>query len=160
MWPQWRLIRSAIVIGTLGAADMATWYFKANDTTMRGMPFDERIPIVVRNKMNLFYSVSQVLATMNCLFSNNIDTPFLVLFPIQIAAFLMTLVKKGYLSTTGWHVLYSLALGLNYAHAFYLGKLVGSYNYWRLALLFCLLRFEFRFNKYLLWIPISLLKVH
>ena len=80
-----------------------------------------------------------------------------ILFPIQIAAFLMTLVRKQIISPLSWHVLYAGSLGLNYLHSllaldnlpvgFYLG-----------CLLFCLMRFRYRWNKYFLWTLIGLVQ--
>ena len=157
-------VRCLITLATSVLADMVTKYYRNNDTTMRGMPFSDNIPNWFRAQINTFYSVSQVLATMNMVFGRTIDSPFVVLFPIQIAAFLMTCVRKGLIGADGWHGLYSIALLLNYWYGWFsqgagrpwfLEILEhGIPSYWKWAILFCVYRFHFNVNKYLLWMPI------
>lgn len=154
-WP-----RAAVVLATIVCADIATMLYKPDQTTMRGMPYPDGTPDFIKRAMNRFYSVSQVLATMNMLFTKNPDVPFLVMFPIQLAAFLMTLVRKGYLGALGWHVLYSGALGINFVHASMMCSVVGSWNYIRLAAIFCILRFDLYFNKYALWVAMCWIAVY
>lgn len=155
VWP-----RVAVVIATIIGADVSTLLYKPDNTTMRGMPYPDGTPEVVKRLMNRFYSVSQVLATMNMLFTSNPDVPLLVMFPIQLAAFLMTLVRKGYLGALGWHVLYSAALLTNYVHAAMYCSLGGSWNYIRLSAMFCILRFDLSFNKYVLWAVVSCIAMY
>jgi len=155
--------RAITVISTLILADLATLYTRTSSTTMRGMPFDERIPPLAKSAINFFYSVSQVLATLNMMDSDTIDKPFIILFPIQIAAFLMTCVRKGFLSANGWHVLYAASLGMNYVHAFYIrsSPTAVSYSanslheYCAICAFFCFARFYLKINKYILWLIIS-----
>ena len=98
--------------------------------------------------VNMYYSVSQVFATLIVLLQPDLSRLFLVLFPIQIAAFLMTLVRKGMLSPAGWHSLYSLSLGLNYVYGIYASMNPLMYP---AAVFFCVSRFGFHINKYVLW---------
>jgi hypothetical protein len=107
-------LRGVVVIITMLLADWITRSFKEQGTTMRGMPFPEYIPENIRDNVNTYYSVSQLCATAQILFSYRLDELFLVLFPIQIAAFLMTCVRKSIISAGAWHFYYALALGLNY----------------------------------------------
>lgn len=144
------LTRYANVIGTIVLADLATKHYQATNTTMRDMPFPDWVSQRSRNRLNLYYSISQVLATAGLLFSPSMERALFILFPIQIAAFLMTLVRKRMLSPLGWHVLYASALGLNYIH----GALAQDslpLVFYIASLIFCVLRFRFRVNKYLLW---------
>jgi hypothetical protein len=144
------LTRFVNVFGTIVLADLATHYYAATKTTMRDMPFPDWVSQRARDRLNLYYSVSQVLATAGLLFSPSMDRAFFILFPIQIAAFLMTLVRKRMLSPLGWHVLYAISLGLNYVHgAFALDALPALF--YITSLVFCILRFRYRVNKYLLW---------
>lgn len=147
--------RVCIVIGTFLGADIVTYFLK-KDTTMRGMPFSDKVPIGFRKGLNTFYSVSQVMATMNTMISPNIDSSFVILFPIQIAAFLMTCVRKGLIGADGWHILYTLSLLLNYSNGLYCynGDLWGMLNYCFFVFSFCLLRFKFNINKYILWFTV------
>lgn len=146
-------VRKCIVLGTLIGADIVTHFLK-KDTTMRGMPFSDRVSPLFRKNLNTFYSVSQVMATMNTMNSHNIDSPFLILFPIQIAAFLMTCVRKGLLGADGWHILYTISLLLNYVHGIYfsVSDIWGMLRYSAIIFIFCVLRFRFFVNKYILWI--------
>jgi hypothetical protein len=149
--------RFANVLTTMALADLATIYYKVTVTTMRDMPFPDWVSQTTRDRVNLYYSVSQVLATGILLFSPSMERAMFILFPIQIAAFLMTLVRKQIISPLSWHVLYAGSLGLNYLHSllaldnlpvgFYLG-----------CLLFCLMRFRYRWNKYFLWTLIGLVQ--
>jgi hypothetical protein len=142
-----------VVLSTIHLADRTTLYYKRieavpkNDSTMRGMPMpDSWSPITVAS-LNMYYSVSQVLATLGTLIIPGMETHFLILFPIQLAAFLMTCVRKGIITSTTWHVLYAGALGLNYLYwirSIHLPSVV-------VVLIVCLARFVWKVNKYLLW---------
>jgi hypothetical protein len=80
-----------------------------------------------------------------------------ILFPIQIAAFLMTLVRKQIISPLSWHVLYAGALGLNYIHGG-LARDSLPFMFYVCSLAFCVLRFRYRWNKYFLWTLIGLVQ--
>lgn len=144
------LTRYINVIGTIALADLATKYYQATNTTMRDMPFPDWVSKQARDRLNLYYSVSQVLATSGLLVSPSMERAFFILFPIQIAAFLMTLVRKRMLSPMGWHVLYAVSLGLNYIHGALAQDSLPTLFYIA-SLLFCILRFRYRVNKYVLW---------
>lgn len=85
--------RGLIVLITMVLADVITNSFKDQGKTMRAMPFPDYIPNSFRDILNRFYSISQIFATAQMIFSIGLDEAFLVLFPIQIAAFLMTCVR-------------------------------------------------------------------
>jgi hypothetical protein len=152
-----KLARVALVFATLLSADAITAYYKRRalvapeDSTMRGNPFSPGTPALVRRLTNLFYSTSQVFATLNVL-ARGPDSAFLVLLPIQTAPLGMTLVRKGFLSQTGWHVFYAGTLLLNYAYGLTALEHLPPQPLYRLcALAFCLLRFGLNANKYALW---------
>jgi hypothetical protein len=144
------LARYANVIGTIVLADLATKYYQSTNTTMRDMPFPDWVSKQARDRLNMYYSVSQVLATAGLLFSPSMERAFFILFPIQIAAFLMTLVRKRMLSPLGWHVLYAVSLGLNYLHGALARDSLPALFY-AASFVFCVLRFRYRVNKYMLW---------
>lgn len=148
--------RFATVMGTIALADLATKQYKITATTMRDMPFPDWVTQKARTRLNLYYSTSQVFATACLLFSPSVERAYIILFPIQIAAFLMTLVRKGFIGPLSWHVLYSLSLGLNYIHGMFARDALPV-EFYICSLLFCVLRFRFRWNKYLLWGVISLI---
>ena len=151
--------RALVVLGTFLCADWATLHYKPQHTTMRDMPFSDWVPPLAIKSLNCYYSVSQVLATMNMIIRPSMDVVFMTVFPIQIAAFLMTCVRKGVLSADGWHILYALSLGLNYWRGYYVIDGGVRYDYWAMAAAFCVLRFGWRVNKYMLWAPILLYSV-
>jgi hypothetical protein len=97
---------------TMMLADMVTMRHAApGDTTMRGMPFAESIPEHECAKITRFHSRQQISATIFMLWS--METAFSPLFAIQLAALLMTLVRKGFISPNTWHLLYSWSLMVN-----------------------------------------------
>ena len=154
--------RSTIVMLTMVAADYATHYYKEkemvekSDSTMRGNPYPAGTPEWFRKSLNMFYSISQVFATSNILVCG-MGSIFLVLIPIQTSSFLMTLERKGYISQFGWHAWYTAALLLNYMYAIIHGteghaEWFGGVSLYQLTVIgFCLLRFRFNLNKYVLW---------
>ena len=146
------------VLTTMALADLATIYYKVTVTTMRDMPFPDWVSQTTRDRVNLYYSVSQVLATGILLFSPSMERALFILFPIQIAAFLMTLVRKQIISPLSWHVLYAAALGLNYIHGG-LARDSLPFMFYVCSLSFCILRFRYRWNKYFLWTLIGLVQV-
>jgi hypothetical protein len=147
--------RAALVLGAMACADLATRRC-GQGTTMRDMPkgvASER----ARGWMDLFYSVSQVLATMVMLRPRRQSHMFMVLFPIQCSAFLKTLVRKSILGTREWHALYTASLASVYAYGTR-GWMKGGlaveptdWAFWALALAICVLRFRGKVNKYVLW---------
>jgi len=155
-------MRGIIVYLTIVYADKVTDYYKLelkildkNDTTMRRMPYPSYFSNRFMNNLNIFYSISQIFATMNCIFAINIDRVFIILFPIQIAMFLMTLAKKNIITSGGWHFWYSMALITNYIVPLYSNKLyIDNFEkivFFSLSFLFILFRFKYNCNKYLLW---------
>ena len=160
-------LRFATIMITLMCADAVTAYYKkkaANEkefgTTMRSMPFPIGTPDIIRNGVNTFYSVSQVLATMNILYSTNMismERTFMVLFPIQLAPFLMTLVRKSIIRNVDWHLYYGGSLLLNYVHGNYMPLSESFPNiYWLSTATFCIFRFYGGINKYILWLLIGI----
>lgn len=151
-------LKGIIIYITLFTADYTTNYYKKfldkDDTTMRGMPFSESVSLTSRNNINYYYSVSQIIATMTTFYTDELFSHYLILFPIQIAAFLMTCVKKSIISTNTWHILYALSLFLNYINGV---RVAIQFNVYHVLLniifvcIMCYLRFTLRLNKYKLW---------
>jgi hypothetical protein len=145
--------KAAAVFGTLLAADAATAAYKSSHQTMRGMPFPDYVTQRGRDALNAFYSVSQLLATMQMLFCDSIDAAFMVMMPIQMAAFLMTCVRKGLLTSGGWHLWYAAALGSNYLRIVMGGARPPMFRavFAATATAVTVARFGFRANKYVVW---------
>ena len=168
---QWQILhysRGCVALLTLLCADGVTYYYKfkeklleEDDSTMRKMPSPKYFSNKFMKYLNILYSTFQVLATMTCIFSYNIDKVFLVIFPIQLAMFLMTLAKKNIISSGGWHLGYTLALFTSFYCSF--TSKIQKLNYYEsnaylsLTVLFVLLRFKYNVNKYILWSYIILI---
>jgi hypothetical protein len=134
---------------TMLGADLITNYFKKDDnSTMRNMPFPSTITLENKNKITFFNSSMQIGATIFML--NNIDTAFSPLCAIQIAAFLMTLVRKNIIKSVHWHFIYSLLLIINF-FVFYNCNMSIILTDTLSVLLFKFLRFNNKYNKYLCW---------
>ncbi len=91
---------------------------------MRAMPFPEYLDARMKERLNTFYSVCQIFATCQVLFSYHLDEVFAVVWPIQIAALLMTCVRKSIITAGAWHYYYSLSLLSNYV----VGPIAGYFN--------------------------------
>lgn len=110
--------RGAVVLATQAAADAASARFAehraVNGSTIRGMPWPPGAPPALVAAGRVFYSVAQLFAS--CMFvAYRLDTPFAVLWVLQLAAFGMTLCRKGLLSCAQWHAAYAAALAAVFA---------------------------------------------
>lgn len=152
-------IRGPLVLATMGLADSITHYYtnidaiKETETTMRNNPYPSYISPAVSRLYNLMYSTSQVFGTMNIL-CRDIGSIFLIVLPIQIAPFGMTLVKKGIITQAGWHMWYSLAIFANYWYVTTMtrSQTDGVETFYTTSMLFFTIgRFALRKNKYALW---------
>lgn len=147
--------RGPMVLLTMAVADMFTEYYKKNDsikdeTTMRNNPYPNYVSRTLTSAYNLMYSTSQVFGTANILY-RDFNSIFMIILPIQIAPFGMTLVKKGLITQAGWHWWYSLAIFANYLNAYLTTNDVTHTCYLMSVLMFCVCRFYYRMNKYVLW---------
>ena len=139
--------RMGVCFVTMIAADIVT-FFLAKGTTIRNMPYSNHMNDHDRKKIKYHYSRSQVGATL--LMLGTIENCFSPLLAIQLAAFLMTLVRKNIIKGHSFHVGYSLSLWIT-AISF-----LSSSPEWIILVTICnnffsLLRFEFNWNKYILW---------
>jgi len=100
-----------------------------------------------------YYAVSQILALYGILFSNNCETGFLIMFPIQLSTFLMTLVRKNIISNNMWHIVYGISLTLPYITNYH--KIYNDQSNIYISIAFIASRLLFKINKYLnMLIPI------
>jgi len=151
-------MRYLLVVCTMALADVVTFVYiddSNGSTTMRGNAYPMDTPKLLIKSLNYFYSISQVFATLHILFSPSADYAFLVLLPIQLAPFAMTLERKGYINQYMWHVIYILAILPNYIYSginLYQPDLMWSY-----MIFFSVLRFKYKVDKYILW---SIIYIH
>jgi len=147
------LYKMIIIYLTMITADKITEYYNKNDTngtTMKSMPFDDDIPLSLQKQITLSNSSMQISATIFML--NNIDMCFSPLFGIQIASFLMTLVRKSLISSRMWHILYSFSLWINVL--FYLTpKTKMKFIFIQIIMYYIYTQIFFRYkvNKYISW---------
>lgn len=153
MWEnKYQFLRSFIVIIIMICADLTSKHFEENNgTTIRDMPNH----FIYDKYMRLFFSVSQIYGTAQCIWSTKIDQVFIILIPIQIGAFLKTLAKKNIITTNGVNFYYTLLLLSNYIYSrtTNLPELGHLNGYWKHSIVFivCVLRLYYNVNKYFLW---------
>lgn len=137
------------------AADIVTYRFQVDEkTTTRDIPYDTDNKIVkyVNQK---YYAISQLMALYGILVSKNCENGYLIMFPIQLSTFLMTLVRKNIISNNTWHIMYGLSLLIPYITN------VDNLRYNKinvcLSIAFIASRLILRFNKYLNMINLTLM---
>jgi hypothetical protein len=145
--------RMCIIFLTMISADTVTFFYNyknTNGTTIRNMPYDKRVTEETKNSVKIMNSNMQIGATLFML--GNIESAFLPLFAIQIAALLSTLVRKSIISANMWHIIYAISLWVNiglYYNSLTLNYIIIQsicYN------LYTLVFFPYRSNKYMNWI--------
>jgi hypothetical protein len=98
-------------------ADYITVKYNTNEkTTTRDINW-ENIPDNVKRGLKQYYAICQILAINALILTDNdktgsgvMEAAFLVMFPIQLSTFLMTLVRKSIITNIYWHIFYSLSL--------------------------------------------------
>ena len=136
---------------TMISADIVTYKYNQldkNGKTMRNMPFDKDISEEYQKKITSMHSLMQIGATTYML--GNIETSFSPLFAIQLAALLMTLVRKSIISARMWHAIYSLSLWINIILFLNLPIIFIIYQqfvYYAYKMYF----FPYKINKYISW---------
>jgi len=147
-------VRLAFVLIAMKLADVSTEYLRENrkETTTATMPYWSDCPASLQSMIKYFYTHSQFMATTVCLFA---DIPYIlaVAFPIQIASFLMTLVRKNIISAFWYHMFYGSSLLIVYLInasdvKLYPLVLIG------VALIYA--RVNLKLNKYILWTLVAL----
>jgi hypothetical protein len=128
-------------------ADIITNKYQNNNlTTTRDIIYNTENKFLIKLNKN-FYGISQIIATTSILLSKNYETGYFIMFPIQISAFLMTLVRKGIITNNQWHYIYTLSLLFPYIINS-LGIYNSKNNIHLFSLLHILLRFGIKSNKY------------
>ena len=106
--------RAIIIMGTVHIASLITAHYGDCDKrTTNSMPYPPQITLAQQSIIKKWYSLSQFGATVSCLM-NDASINFAPLLAIQMAPLLMTLVRKGKITTWTYHRVYSLSLFLGY----------------------------------------------
>jgi hypothetical protein len=111
---QYYYTRLGIILVHHYLADLITHTYQIEDkTTTRDIPMNTD-NYFIYNISKKFYAISQLVATANLLLSRSYENAFMIMFPIQSSAFLMTLVRKDIISNNQWHLFYILSLSIPY----------------------------------------------
>tara|TARA_B100000902_G_C27322663_1_gene925845 strand:- start:19327 stop:19962 length:636 start_codon:yes stop_codon:yes gene_type:complete len=101
-----------IILGTIYIAEKITYkYGNKKERTTNKMPYPSNITTIEQNKIKLLYTRAQFLATINVITEDPISC-FIPVLAIQIAPFLMTLIRKGKIRCIIYHRVYALTLWL------------------------------------------------
>jgi hypothetical protein len=156
-------------------ADYITLKYNTNDkTTTRDINW-ENIPDNVKRGLKQYYAICQILAINSLILTDNdktgsgvIEAAFLVMFPIQLSTFLMTLVRKSIITNIHWHIFYTLSLVSPYfliintlrsdGDGEYKNKLEIAKVY--LPVLYIIFRLQYNFNKYYLMFHIFIINFY
>lgn len=151
-------------------ADYITAKYNNNDkTTTRDINW-EKIEDNVKIILKKYYAICQIFAINALLLTDNdkfgfgiIESSFLIMFPIQLSTFLMTLVRKGIISNISWHIFYALSLlspfiitinnGKNKINEVDVAKIY-------LTVLYVVFRLQFNMNKYYLMSHVFILNMY
>mmetsp|Transcript_65323 Transcript_65323/g.142323 ORF Transcript_65323/g.142323 Transcript_65323/m.142323 type:complete len:463 (-) Transcript_65323:171-1559(-) len=154
---------AAILIAML-VADTVTRRLRVDsrESTTATMPYWEGSSARTQARFKLFYAYAQILATFGVLSTLNLSWPFIIMLPIQLASLLMTCVRKGALSTRGYHLIYTGSLVVPFLVGlrsnFYLFSLLGLAG----TTVFCIRQLLPRGTtsaKYKLWSTVAVARV-
>jgi len=105
------LVKQALVVATCRAAQWASdRYGDHKNRTTNAMPYPPHVDHETQLVIKEGYALAQFSATSFCLLENDPTAQFLSLVAIQGAAFIMTLVRKGFMSATTYHRVYVIQL--------------------------------------------------
>jgi hypothetical protein len=156
--PFWRHLTvisgSLSILLTQWLADQASRRFQPQEweSTTATMPYWDGCSVKSQKRFKEFYAYCQFMATIACLAVANPAYSFSVMLPIQLASFLMTLVRKGILSAKGYHMLYTASLLMPFGVGFksvgleFLPYLTGAGLLYQLR--------KRGIDKYALWVPL------
>lgn len=149
-------------------ADYITAKYNRNEkTTTRDINW-ENISDNTKAIMKRYYAVCQILAINALILTDNepygsgaVESAFLVMFPIQLSTFLMTLVRKSIISNISWHIFYGLSLLSPFfiiTNTIEKNKLEVAKVY--LPILYIVLRLQYGMNKYYLMFHVFILNMY
>jgi hypothetical protein len=158
----------ALVVSHHLLADYITAKYNRNEkTTTRDINW-ENISDNTRAIMKRYYAVCQILAINALILTDNepygsgaVESAFLVMFPIQLSTFLMTLVRKSIISNISWHIFYGLSLLSPFfiiTNTIEKNKLEVAKVY--LPILYIVFRLQYGMNKYYLMFHVFILNMY
>lgn len=156
-------------------ADYITVKFNINEkTTTRDINW-ENIPDNIKTIIKKYYAICQILAINALILTDNerlgsgaIESAFLIMFPIQLSTFLMTLVRKSIISNISWHIFYGLSLLSPFLIVI---KTINGNNNMNgrnklefakifLPILYIIFRLQYNMNKYYLMLHVFIINMY
>jgi hypothetical protein len=158
----------ALVIAHHLLADYITAKYNTNDkTTTRDINW-ENISERTKAIMKQYYAICQILAINALILTDNepygsgaVESAFLVMFPIQLSTFLMTLVRKSIISNITWHIFYGVSLLSPFfiiTNTIHKNNLEVAKVY--LPILYIVFRLQYGMNKYYLMSHVFILNTY
>ena len=158
----------ALVVSHHLLADYITSKYNRNEkTTTRDINW-ENISDDTKAIMKRYYAVCQILAINALILTENepygsgaVESAFLVMFPIQLSTFLMTLVRKSIISNISWHIFYGVSLLSPFfiiTNTIEKNKLEVAKVY--LPILYIVFRLQYGMNKYYLMFHVFILNMY
>ena len=148
-----------IVLLTLKLASIITnLYGNIEDRTTNKMPYPENLDNKYIKLTKLFYTTAQLGATCFSIYGNE-TLCFSPIIALQLSPFMMTLIKKNIIKTNTYHLVYTLALLINYP-IWIISCLnniklnINIDNYILIGICYYIvskLRFKYNINKYIAW---------
>lgn len=152
------ITKLALVLGACAAADLATQ--KMGDTAKRttnAMPYPGKTSATVEGMAKYFYAKAQFAATAIAAFGCP-SLSFASMLAIEIASFLMTLVRKGVIEARTYHIVYAGALFVMFPalvatlHSDDGVMVEGTMRALATSFVSCVMRLEMRYSKYTTWV--------
>jgi len=147
-----------LVLATCKAADITTEQIgSTDDRTTNAMPYPKKTPETLEKVAKRFYAKSQFAATALAAFGTP-SSSFCAIFAIEIASFLMTLVRKGIIEARTYHVLYAASLFIMFpvlVATLHSGDAVAEAATLRCLFIGALgidIRIKYGFSKYTAWL--------
>lgn len=108
------IVKMVLVAAAMKAADVVTENYGSQEVrTTNGMPYPENTSKELQQTAKWFYAKSQFGATATALFCPPVLS-FINILAIEIASFLMTLVRKGIILPRTYHIIYGASLAINF----------------------------------------------
>jgi hypothetical protein len=151
------VLKVAVLFATCKAADIATARFGSKDhRTTNAMPYPGGASPALIGTAKWFYAKSQFAAAALAVFGTP-SLSFLSVFAIEIAAFLMTLVRKGIIEAHTYHGIYGVSLFIMFPaivatfHGTDTSTVVPIFRALTACFVVCVMRLEHRIDKYICW---------
>lgn len=118
LWPSHPLLLSfsnaAVILGTITvASEITDRYGDREKRTTNALPYPEHVTEEAAKGIKLMYAKAQFAATHVCILHDS-SINFFCLCAIQMAPFLMTLVRKGKIGATAYHQVYAFSLWVTF----------------------------------------------